>query len=53
MKDLENYELKFVPRSKNKCADALAILVLKLEIVEEDVIQIPLEVKIEPMAATS
>ena len=53
LKDFKNYELEFVPRSKNKYPDALATLVLKLGTVQEDVIQIPLEVKAKPVAATS
>ena len=52
LKDFKNYDLKFVPRSKNKYADGLTTLVLKIGIVEEDIIQIPLEVKTKPIAAT-
>ena len=41
-----------MPRSKNKYADALATLVLKLGTIKECVIHIPLEVKTEPVATT-
>ena len=47
--NFENYGLETVPRSKNKYTNALATLVLKMGQVEEDIIQIPLEVKEEPI----
>ena len=50
LKDFKNYELEFVPRSKNKYANALATLVLRIGTIEEDMIQISLEVKAEPLA---
>ena len=51
--NFENYGLETVPRSKNKFVDALATLVLRIGQVEEDVIQIPLEVKQEPIAVSN
>ena len=39
-------------RSENKYADALAIMVLRLGTIEEDMTQIPLEVKAKPLVVT-
>ena len=52
LRNFESYELRFVPRSQNKYADALATLVLKMGPIEEDLILIPLEVKMELAAVT-
>ena len=50
--NFKNYGLETIPRSKTKFADALATLILKMGQVEEDVIQISLEVKQEPIAVS-
>ena len=52
MLNFENYGLEAIHRSKNKYVDALATLVLKIGQIEEDVIQIPLEVKQEPIVVS-